>query len=343
MSQKNAHINQAYRKHAPKAYTLGEAIAGISDNRYILSWLISKAESKEAADLEFIQKVLSAVSVKVNTKRIAVSGSPGVGKSSFLNSYCKYLIDQGQRVAILPVDPTSYNSLGSILGDKTRMEDLVGEEMVYIKPMASSLVHGGIAPATRTAIKLCERAGYDTIFVETVGVGQAEYEARHMVDMFLLLLQPGAGDDLQGIKRGIMEMADLLIVTKADNELSQVSSQSVKSYQQAVNITKNQNEGWAPRVIKYSSMTHAYREDVSEIIASYFAFMSENGRINKLRQQQSEKYFEEAVDDIILAGFKSRVEIRDLLYNMKKEISRELLTPQHAIQLFKDKIKANND
>ena len=343
MSNKNAHINPEYRKHAPKDYTLEQAIEGITKNRYVLSWLISKAESRDASDLEFLQKVLESVNANDNTKRIAVSGSPGVGKSSFLNSYGKYLSDRGNRVAILPVDPTSYNSLGSILGDKTRMDDLVGEDKVFIKPMASSLVHGGIAPATRTAIRLCERAGFDTIFVETVGVGQAEYEARHMVDMFLLLIQPGAGDDLQGIKRGIIEMADLLIVTKADNKLTEVSSQSVKNYRQAINITKSKNEGWSPQVIKYSSMTHAYREDVSQIINSYFDFMSKEGRLNTIRQQQSEKYFEEAIDDIILATFKSRGENKELLEKIKLKVSQNLLTPQHAIQLFKDKIKAHND
>ena len=343
MSNKNSHINPDYRKFASKRYSLEEAIEGITTNRYILSWLISKAESTDTADLEYIQKILSSVEQGNNTRRIAISGSPGVGKSSFLNSYGKYLIDKGNKVAILPVDPTSYNSLGSILGDKTRMEDLIGEEKVYIKPMASSLVHGGIAPATRTAIKLCERAGYDTIFVETVGVGQAEYEARHMVDMFLLLLQPGAGDDLQGIKRGIMEMADMLIVTKADSDLEKVSSMSVKNYQQAINITKQHNEDWTPPVVKYSSLTHMYRKDVENVVESYFDFLSINGRLTQLRQQQEVKYFDEAIDDIILASFKRREEISNLLQQMKEKISRESLTPLHAIQLFRDKIKENND
>ena len=207
------HINPSYQRLVTKKYSLQECHDLIKTDSQVLSHLISKAESTLEEDRKFLEIIYDKVPRKSDTKRIAITGAPGVGKSSFLNSYCKELIARGNKVAILPVDPTSYTTKGSILGDKTRMDALVGLKDVYIKPMASALALGGVAPATAAAICLCEMADYDYIFVETVGVGQSEYEVRGLVDLFILLLQPGGGDELQGIKRGIMEMADCLLYT----------------------------------------------------------------------------------------------------------------------------------
>ena len=343
MSGTKRHINPKYNRHAAKVYTEQECIEGLPHDRQVLSWLISKSESKDLEAESLLNNVLEAVPVAKPTQRFAISGSPGVGKSTFINSYAKHLVDNGHKVAILPVDPTSYLSKGSILGDKTRMEDLVGNSGAFIKPVASSLALGGIAPSSRVSISLCERAGFDTIFVETVGVGQSEYEVRHLVDMFMLLIQPGSGDDLQGIKRGIMEMADILVVTKADGDMNSVALQSAKNLKKAVSIFRDNSFEWLPKVHVYSSVTHAYREQLDEGIQKYFDHMSEESRLETLRHQQSTKYFDESIDDIILAAFKSRKDVSSAIEQLKEGVKNKSIMPLNAIQVFKDKIRDIDD
>lgn len=186
--------------------------------------------------------------------RIAVTGAPGVGKSTFIEQFGMYLVRQGKRVAILAVDPSSRLSKGSILGDKTRMAKLSNEPKAFIRPSAAGTSLGGVAQRTRETISLCESAGYDIILVETVGVGQSEYKVSQMVDFFILLIQPGGGDALQGIKRGIVEMADLVIVNKADGERKELAEKTKRQFRNAMHFLMARESGWAPRVITASAL-----------------------------------------------------------------------------------------
>lgn len=284
MSKK--HINPQYKKVQSRAFKLSECLDGLKTDKQILSHLISKSESNLAEDKHLVSEVILKAEPKKSTRRIAVTGAPGVGKSSFLNAYCNYLLEAGHKVAILPVDPSSYKSKGSILGDKTRMEDLVGKENVYVKPMASALELGGVAPATASAIALCERAGYDYIFVETVGVGQSEYAVKNLVDIFLLLLQPGGGDDLQGIKRGIMEMADLILITKADGDLTTVAEESKRQCAVALKLMMPNEYGWKSQLGLYSTEKGELNSTVTNMIDKFYTHMSSREGISKLRSEQ---------------------------------------------------------
>lgn len=335
MSGSKKHINPNYSRIAGKDYSLKECIEGLPHNRQILSWLISKAENQNPESLDFLNHVLSATKGNDKVRRLAVSGSPGVGKSTFLNSIGQALIADGKQIAILPVDPTSYLSQGSILGDKTRMDGLVGRAEAYIKPMASSLALGGIAPSTHMAMQLCERAGFDEIYIETVGVGQSEYEVRHLVDLFILLVQPGSGDELQGIKRGIMEMADLLIVTKADGDLNRAAKDSVQSHRQAVKMLLANDYDWSPEVLAYSSVTHESVEQVKAAMQDFCDHMSDNNRLEKLRQTQIIKYFDDRIDDAILAVAKNKPEVELMIKALRQKLEQGEVLPNEAINLFK--------
>lgn len=343
MSDKKRHINPRYNRHAGREYSIQECITKLATDRQVLSYLISKAEAIDRDSISFINQVIDGTLPDKTARRIAVSGSPGVGKSTLLNSFGKHLVEQGNSIAILPIDPTSYHSHGSILGDKTRMEDLVGEASVYIKPMASSLALGGVAPATHNAILLCERAGFDYIFVETVGVGQSEYEVRHLVDLFLLVLQPGGGDELQGIKRGIMEMADLMVVTKADGDLLDAAKQSIKNHKQAQSIMMSKTSGWTPQVVPYSSVTHEHAAGLGDRIDNYFDYMKEDGRLETMRRQQSSKYFMEMVDRSIIRFFKEKSATEGFIKELAEKVAKGEIMPQKGVEIFKDKLNEGND
>lgn len=318
MSKK--HINPHYQKVRTKVYSAEECIAALQSDKQVLSHLISKSESNLSADKELVRKVILEVEVSGLSKRIAVTGAPGVGKSSFLNTYCYHLAEQGINVAILPVDPTSYKSRGSILGDKTRMDNLVGHKNVFVKPMASALELGGVAPATAQAIALCERAGYEYVFVETVGVGQSEYAVRNLVDIFLLLLQAGGGDDLQGIKRGIMEMADLILVTKADGELVKVAEESRMQYRNALKFMLANDYNWKPQLGLYSIEESKYNETVSEMISSFYGHMNKQSGIQQLRSKQELDNYESAARTLFYQHMMKVPALKTKVHEYRKQI-----------------------
>jgi len=324
------HINPRYQKVPSRTYSAQEAIAGLTSNYQILSQLISKAESKLPADRTLISEVIMGLPAAPLCKRIAVTGAPGVGKSSFLNSYCSYLADQGHKVAILPVDPTSYSSKGSILGDKTRMDCLVGNQNVFVKPMASALELGGVAPATAIAIALCERAGFEYVFVETVGVGQSEYAVRNLVDVFLLLLQPGGGDDLQGIKRGIMEMADLIFVTKADGDLVKVAEESKLQYSSAVRFLMKGKYDWKVQLDLYSITEEKYNDRVSELITLFYSAMA-GASLADLRKNQEIVNYQAAAKNLFYRYLLERADLRNKVGSYQEQIEAGTLMSMEAI------------
>jgi LAO/AO transport system kinase len=306
-----------------------------TQNPKILSFLISKAESKISSDHDFLYDVLQDITDDGHSRVIALSGAPGVGKSTFVNSYGKYLIDSNKKIAVLPVDPSSNISRGSILGDKTRMEDIVSSQNVYIKPMPSSLSVGGVAPASFLATHICKLARFDYIFVETVGVGQSEYEARHLADLFILLLQPGGGDDLQGIKRGIMEMADIMLVNKADGDLEVSASNSLDSYRQSLKLMLPTEYGWKTQAGLYSSVKDIYIKDLESKIEAYYSFMTKDNKLIKLREKQSLHYFDSHYKDILIMQLLGSENLNQKITSLRQEIINDRLYPYIALQKLK--------
>lgn len=335
MSNKS-NINPGFKRNPAPSYSVDHCINNIQDYK-ILSHLISKAESKLGKDQDFVSTVLNILPDK-QSRRIAISGSPGVGKSTFINSLGELMVAQGLKVAVLPVDPSSHVSRGSILGDKTRMENLIRLDNVFIKPMASSLALGGVAPASQMATLLCEKAGFDYILIETVGVGQSEYEVRHLVDLFVLLLQPGGGDDLQGIKRGIMEMADLMVVTKADGALKTNAQQSFEAYKNAAKLLLPNVLGWHPKVKMYSSVTQEGSETLFNCLDQYFKFLSEKDRITKLRDAQNEYFFDKEYKTLLLSRFDSKKDFQSELKLIKEAFKNKNILIFEAIQKLKSLI-----
>lgn len=236
--------------------------------------------------------------------RIGISGVPGVGKSTFVESFGQYLLDKDKdaRLAVLAVDPSSQEGKGSILGDKTRMERLGVHARAFIRPSPAGKTLGGVANHTRETILLCEAAGYNRIFVETVGVGQSETAVQGMTDCFLLLLLPGGGDELQGIKRGIMEMADLVVVNKADINPT-LSNETRNAYANALHLFPAKENGWIPEAIQCAALTGMGINDVSEAVERYFRHQTSNGYLPHRRGEQGVKWLHEGIQEALLSQF----------------------------------------
>ena len=252
-----------------------------------LSRLITMCESSLLKEQKIAQSIITHFSKKkIKSIRIGITGIPGVGKSTFINMIGKKLTDLGKKVAILAIDPTSEKSHGSILGDKSRMHDLVKKKDVFIRPSPAGETLGGIAYKTKDNILLCEAAGYDIILIETVGVGQNETKVSKLVDFFLLLMIPGAGDELQGIKRGIVEMADLILFNKADGDNIQNANIAMAQYKNALNLYPIDANGWKTRIKTCSSLEGTGIDDVWETIQLYISIMKKNDYFNTNRKNQ---------------------------------------------------------
>lgn len=272
-----------------------------------LSRAITLVESLRHEDIAGSHQLLvQCLAHRKPGRRIAITGTPGVGKSTFINTYARLLADGGKRVAILSVDPSSYLSRGSILGDKTRMDALTGLDNVYIRPSATGDTLGGVHEKTRESILLCEAAGYDHIIVETVGVGQSEYMVQRMTDVVVLLLQPGSGDELQGIKKGIVEMADLLVINKADLFPKETVVRSATDYRQAITLSGGRADGWQPRVLTCSGLNAKSVKSVSEALDEYFGEMSGNGKLARRRDAQWKMWFDDSLGWAVREALRQR-------------------------------------
>lgn len=286
--QKKSHLK------TPKNYDLETLFDGIQNkNRALLGKSISILESNRKSDKKLAEKLLEKCLKKgQKSKRIGITGVPGAGKSTFIEAFGKLIIDSGFSLAVLAIDPSSGIGKGSILGDKTRMEKLANEENVFIRPSPSSGSLGGVAKATHESIILCEAASFDFIFVETVGVGQAEYLVKNMVDMFVMLSLPNAGDELQGIKRGIMEVADLILVNKADGESVNKAKQTAKQLEMSLHLFQERNDSWIPKVLKVSSLEKSGMDSVFECLNTFFRHQTTKGRLEENRRNQESYWFE---------------------------------------------------
>lgn len=270
----------------------------LEGNRTILSQAITLVESTsiqhQAVAQEIIEKCLP---FSGNSMRIGITGVPGVGKSTFIESMGMYITTLGHKLAVLAIDPSSERSKGSILGDKTRMEDLTRNANAFIRPSPSTGSLGGVARKTRESMILCEAAGFDVIFIETVGVGQSETTVHSMVDFFLLLMLAGAGDELQGIKRGIMEMADSIVITKADGQNIDKARMAMMEYKNALHLFPRTESGWIPEVTTSSSLGNIGIENVWKITQKYFNFIKETNFIDKKRNEQSKYWMYETINN----------------------------------------------
>ncbi|SFQ74112.1 methylmalonyl Co-A mutase-associated GTPase MeaB [Hymenobacter arizonensis] len=315
---------------APKRLSAPEYAAGIlAGNRTILGRAITLVESTLPADQALAQEVLQAVLPHTGRSlRVGITGVPGVGKSTFIEALGRYLVETlGKQLAVLAVDPSSQRGGGSILGDKTRMPWLSAHSAAFIRPSPAGTSLGGVARATREALLLCEAAGHDVIFVETVGVGQSETTVHGMVDFFLLLMLAGAGDELQGLKRGIMEMADALCITKADQGNEQAARRARVDYQSALHLFPPSPSGQAQPVLLTSAVSGTGVAEVWEVIENYAAATRQNGYFQKRRQQQQLQWLHQSIVQELEARFYAAAAVRQRLPDTQQAVAAGRLTP----------------
>jgi LAO/AO transport system kinase len=327
---------QKFRKTQPSSQELINGI--LSGNIAALSRAITLVESTNEAHLAKANEVINACLPHANTSvRIGITGVPGVGKSTFIEAFGKYLTGLGKKVAVLAVDPSSTISHGSILGDKTRMEELVKDANAYIRPSASGETLGGVARKTRETITLCEAAGFDTILIETVGVGQSETAVHSMVDFFLLLKISGAGDELQGIKRGIMEMADAIVINKADGDNIKKAKFAKAEFNRALHLFPAKKSGWTPTTATCSAITHEGIPEVWETILKFLKLTKGNNYFFEKRKEQNQYWMLETINEQLKTNFYNHPEIQKLLDTTKKAVQNDEISPFAAAQLLLEK------
>ncbi len=307
----------------------------LNGNMTALSRAITLVEStnpehlKKASDI--IQHCLPHAN---NSVRIGITGVPGVGKSTFIEAFGSYLTSNGKRVAVLAVDPSSSLSRGSILGDKTRMEDLVKDENAFIRPSPSGTSLGGVARKSRETIILCEAAGFDTVLIETVGVGQSETAVHSMVDFFLLLKLAGAGDELQGIKRGIMEMADAIVINKADGDNLKNAKSAKVEFNRALHMYPVKESGWQPKVLLASALKNEGISEIWELIDSYLKEVKDNNYFDKNRKEQNKYWLLQSIEDRLKSDFYNNPTIKKELKNQLHLIEKGKTSPFAAAELL---------
>ena len=324
---------QSRRKIQP---TSEELVAGIlAGNRTALSRAITLIESINPGHLAKANDVIKdCLPYANNSLRIGITGVPGVGKSTFIEAFGKYLTQLGKKVAVLAVDPSSSVTHGSILGDKTRMEELVKDENAFIRPSASGATLGGVARKTRETIILCEAAGFDTIIIETVGVGQSETAVHSMVDFFLLLKISGAGDELQGIKRCIMEMADAIVINKADGDNIRKANLAKVEFNRALHLFPAKKSGWTPTTSTCSAITQDGISEVWQTISEYILLVKSNEYFLEKRKEQNQYWMMETINEQLKNNFYNHANIIDLLDTTKKAVQNSEISPFAAAQLL---------
>lgn len=304
-------------------------ISGIlNKDKVALSKGITLVESSNPNHKNFANEIIEACLPHANNSvRIGITGVPGVGKSTFIEGFGMYLTSIGKKVAVLAIDPSSSISHGSILGDKTRMEDLVRSENAFIRPSASGESLGGVARKTRESIILCEACGFDVILIETVGVGQSETAVHSMVDFFLLLNLAGAGDELQGIKRGIMEMADAIVINKADGDNLARARNAKLDVNRALHLFPPKISKWQPKVKLASAYYNEGISDIWEMLNDYFMLTKENNYFNNHRKEQNKYWMMETIQEQIIAHFYQKDGIEHLIENNKSAVQENLKSP----------------
>jgi LAO/AO transport system kinase len=312
----------------------------------ILSQAVTLVESSKPDHQEIAQEIiLKCLPFSGNSVRIGITGVPGVGKSTFIEAMGKYITSKGEKLAVLAIDPSSERTKGSILGDKTRMEELSADPLAYIRPSPSAGSLGGVARKTREIIILCEAAGFSHIFIETVGVGQSETAVHSMVDFFLLLMLAGAGDELQGIKRGIMEMADAITINKADGNNIEKAGLARIQYQNALHLFPATESGWVPKVLTCSAYLKTGISEIWETINEYMLKTKANNYFQHRRNEQSKFWMYETINEQLRNDFYQNEVISEKLGEAEGKVLKEELSSfvaaRKLLDLY-DQIRKNN-
>ncbi|MEK9994955.1 MAG: methylmalonyl Co-A mutase-associated GTPase MeaB [Halieaceae bacterium] len=308
------------------------AEAILTGDRRALAKAITLVESQRPQDVETAQTLLKSLLPHTgNSIRIGITGVPGVGKSTFIEAFGQHVIEQGHRLAVLAVDPSSPVAGGSILGDKTRMEALSREEAAFIRPSPAGRALGGVAFKTRESLLLCEAAGFDIILVETVGVGQSEHQVAGMVDFFLLLMLPGGGDELQGIKKGILELADAIVVNKADGSSESLARTTQQHYRSAMSLLRH-DDFWEPKVMTCSALQRQGIEDIWKMISDYADASRANGAFDEVRAEQNLSWMRQLVDELLRDQLAKHPRVREALPTVEADVRSAAQTPLAAAQ-----------
>ena len=312
------------KRHSLETYQKGI----LSGDRVLLSQAITLVESSLEADQQLASELVQGILPQTGKSiRIGITGVPGVGKSTFIEAFGKMLLNQGKRVAVLAIDPSSQLTKGSILGDKTRMEALSSDKRAFVRPSPSGKTLGGVSGATREAMLLCEAAGFEVILVETVGVGQSETAVKNMVDFFLLLMLSGAGDELQGIKKGIMEMADALVIHKADGDNLELSKKAKTNYQNALHLFADSGKNWQTKVLLASSLSGFGLDQVWNLILDYEAKMKTNGFWDSNRAIQRLNWLEDQIQFLLGQVFQKNPLVNKMLEKERPKVHSGELNP----------------
>lgn len=305
----------------------------LGGDRRALAQAITLIESTRPEDRQAAMKLLEKLAPRAGKSiRVGISGVPGVGKSTFIENLGNHLIDAGHKVAVLAVDPSSAVSGGSILGDKIRMEQLSRRPEAFIRPSPSGTTLGGVTRHTRETILVAEAAGFDVLLVETVGVGQSETAVADMTDMFILMLLPGGGDELQGIKRGIIELADLILINKADGDMKPAAGRSVTDYRNALEFLHSRSEHWQVPVESYSALEGSGIAEIWDIVQRYQTALSEAGEIEHNRANQAKAWMWSEIKDELVDDLKSDPDVKARVKQLEKKVTDGKLSPTVAAQ-----------
>ena len=336
-------VNQL-KKAKKRQHNNAQLLKGIRQgDTSMLGQAITLVESSLESHQSAAQELISAcLPYSGKAFRVGITGVPGAGKSTFIEALGKHIIKEGGKLAVLAIDPSSERSKGSILGDKTRMEELAGSSEAYIRPSPSSGTLGGVARKTRESIILCEAAGFDTIFVETVGVGQSETAVHSMVDFFLLVMLAGAGDELQGIKRGIMEMADAIVINKADGNNIRRARRAQAEFANALHLFPPSLSGWIPKVLTCSSLYNKGISDIWALVQEYSSLVSGSGFLNERRLEQSRYWMYETLREGIYMQVFNDPAMKKELEVHEKAISEGRITSFMAASSILNKYKSGN-
>jgi LAO/AO transport system kinase len=308
----------------------------ISGDRGLLSQAITLAESSRADDQQLAQELIADLLPRTGgARRVGLTGVPGAGKSTAIEALGLWLIEQGHKVAVLVIDPSSSRTGGSILGDKTRMQALSTNPDAYIRPSPTGGVLGGVARKTREAMLLCEAAGFDVVIVESVGVGQSEAELSELVDCLCLLLVPGAGDELQGIKRGIMELADLIVVNKADGDRIALAKRARGDYRHALRMLPPSTPGWETPVLVASATEGTGLAEVWHAIEEHRGLLEQSGLLEQRRLRQQQKWLSSMIEEAVITAFHNRSGVDQAIASAERLVAEEKLTvPQATLQVI---------
>lgn len=331
-------FNPNIRKGRSKRPDPEHLIAGMLDGNVMsLSQAITLTESERPEDQQAARQLVDwSIKQGGSSLRMGITGVPGAGKSTLIDALGSRLIEEGHRVAVLAVDPSSARSKGSILGDKTRMDRLSVHPKAFVRPSPSASSLGGVAKKTREVMLLCEAFGYDRVLLETVGVGQSEIAVRDLVDFFLLVLIPGAGDELQGIKRGVVEMADAIVINKSEEQNDQLSSQAVIHYQRALRLFHSNNEHWKPSVGKCSALKETGLDWILDQLQAFYDASVKSGFFLENRSQQAVKWLHQTIEERLKQRFRTDNGVRKQLPSIEEEVRKGQTDPFAAAGILLD-------